>query len=267
MVLDPRNGPDWDLPRSHALPQTYVVASVPRCGSTLLCRLLWDTGLVGAPKEYLNPMQVRDWEARLAPSVLTRLRHEALRGPAVGLAGRLPWSQARLEAYLARVRDHRSAADGRFGLKVHWHHFERWFVATGYAPDVVLGPVRWVQIVREDKVAQAVSWARALQTGQWASYQQAWRPPGYSHRAIAGRLSAIGAGEAAWAAWFAARGITPLQVTYEDLVADRQRVVRRVLAHLAVPGADRAEVPEPALARQADEVSAAWVARFRAGER
>src|SRR5688572_4337432 len=100
MLLDPRNGPDWDLPRLAGDARTYVIASIPRSGSTLLGNALWDTHRVGAPKEYLNPMQIRDWEARLAPTWITRARHEVLRGPLVALAGRGPWSRARLDRYL-----------------------------------------------------------------------------------------------------------------------------------------------------------------------
>ena len=69
MLLDPRNGPAFDLPTPHSPRRTYVIASTPRTGSTLLARALWDTGLVGAPKEYLNPMQIRDLGGTPGPHV------------------------------------------------------------------------------------------------------------------------------------------------------------------------------------------------------
>jgi LPS sulfotransferase NodH len=160
LLLDPRNGPDWDLPAPDAPPRTYVVASLPRSGSTLLCNLLWDCGAAGAPKEYLNPMQLRDWELRLgAPAA--RLRNALLVGPAVGaLAGRWGWGPARVQAHLARVRARRSQG-GWFGLKLHLHHLRRW---AGAAPlEELLGPVRVLRIQRGDRLGQALSWARALQ--------------------------------------------------------------------------------------------------------
>lgn len=263
MLLDPRNGPAFDLPPCDGPVRTYVIASVPRSGSTLLARLLWETGRVGAPKEYLNPMQVRDWEARLGPTAAVRWRHRALRGRLAGVAGRGPWTDARLAAYLDRVRARRTGPEGWFGLKLHHHHHQRWFVDAGRDLEAVLGPVRWVRITRDDTVAQAVSWTRALQTGRWASWQRDGLPAVYDRRAIAGRLAAIEAAEAAWSERLADRPVCA--VTYEQLVADREATVRRVLRWLDVPDADTVAVPAPPVARQADATSAAWIARYRSG--
>ena len=111
MLLDPRNGPDHDL--CGVPSKTLLIASAPRTGSTLLCRLLWSTGEVGRPKEYLNPMQVRDWSVRLGgPAV--RARHLPLRGPLLGLVGWGPWSPERRRAHLTSVMRRRTAVSGWF---------------------------------------------------------------------------------------------------------------------------------------------------------
>ena len=45
----------FDFPLRDCPPdQVYVLASVPRSGSTYLSHLLWRTGCLGAPLEYLN---------------------------------------------------------------------------------------------------------------------------------------------------------------------------------------------------------------------
>ena len=111
-LLDPRNGSPFDLSPPKEDPRVWVMASVPRSGSTLLCRLLWDTGGVGAPKEYLNPMQLRDWEVRFGASPLVRLGYGLLRGRAVALARGMGWSRERLRAHLRRVRERRSDSSG-----------------------------------------------------------------------------------------------------------------------------------------------------------
>lgn len=261
--LDDRNGPDFDLPPPSGEARTLVIASLPRTGSTLLGRLLAATGAVGDPKEYLNPMQVRDWQARIATSAWTRLRHRALSGPLVPLAGRGRWSQARLAQHLDAIRLRRSAPSGWFGLKIHWHHFERWFVSTGWPPEALLRPRAWVLLTREDRVAQAVSWHRALLSGRWAAEQRPTLPAVYDRRAIQRRLDVIAAHEAAWRVWFDHHQITPLELRYEALIADPQAAVRSVLTAI---GAD-APAPTGALpmTRQADATSAAWIDRFRAG--
>lgn len=257
LLLDPRNDAAYDLPPAQG-GRCYLVASTPRTGSTLLCRSLWDTGRVGAPKEYLNPMQVRDWELR-AGRLGSRIRHGALWGPLVGLAGRGYWPDSRLRAYLDRVRQRRTGASGWFGLKLHHHHFERWFTRAGRAPSDFLGPITWVHLRRDDRLAQAVSWARALQTGRWASHQRALLPPLYRRALVDRCLAAIDRSELAWARWFDQQGVSPLRLTYEDALDGSG--VRKVLALLG----ESAEVPAPSLERQADATSEQWMRRWRAG--
>ena len=260
MLLDPRNGEEFDLPPGSAPARTWVMASTPRTGSTLLCRALWDTGQVGAPKEYLNPMQVRDWEVRLG-SRASRWRHALLKGSLLGLVGRGPWPDARLRDHLSRVRARRTGPHGHFGLKIHHHHVRRWFVDAGRDPDAWLGHPTWIRIQRRDRVAQAVSWARAVQTGHWASTQRAGWPPVYSRRHIAYRLACIEQDEAHWDRWFDAREEAPLVLHYEDVASDLEGTMKRVLRALGVSDDDLRV--QPALARQADEISAAWCVRFR----
>ncbi|MEZ4321272.1 MAG: Stf0 family sulfotransferase [Myxococcota bacterium] len=257
-LVDPRNGPDHDLPSCTGA-RTYVIASSPRTGSTLLARMLWETGRVGAPKEYLNPMQIRDWEVRLG-GPLSRRTHGLLRGPAVNLACHGRWTDTRLRDHLQRVRQRRSSG-GWFGLKVHWHHFERFFVASGRDPDAFLGDPVWIRIARHDRLAQAVSWVRAWQTGAWVGTQRARIQPVYNRHLITGRLADIDAAEAGWDGVLAGRN--PWVLDYEGLSADPVGTTRSVLRHLGVSA--EVDVPVP-LARQADAISAAWVERYRAGD-
>ena len=262
-MLDPRNGPAWDRPRPARPARTFVLASTPRTGSTLLCRLLWDTGRVGAPKEYLNPMQVRDWEVRFGTRT-SRWRHRLLRGPLLALSGCAGWPDARLRAHLHRVRARRTGPSGWFGLKVHQHHFRDVFVGPGRAVEAILGPVTWLRTTREDRLAQAISWARALQTGRWAHHQRAWLPPIYSRRRIDACLDRIDAHEAAWDTYFATHGIEPLHLTYEALAADSEATIRRVLDHL---GEQPTGPIAPDLVRQADHLTERWTHRYRRGDR
>jgi hypothetical protein len=48
---------DERLDFAHRTPmrKSYIVASSPRSGSTYLCRLLGQSGLLGTPSEVLNP--------------------------------------------------------------------------------------------------------------------------------------------------------------------------------------------------------------------
>jgi LPS sulfotransferase NodH len=72
----------------------------------------------------------------------------------------------------------------------------------------------------------------------------------------------IGEHNAAWEAWFASAGVWPLRVTYEELDADMAGVTLGILDFLGldVPGE---HVIMPRHERQADELSARWIERYR----
>jgi LPS sulfotransferase NodH len=119
----------------------------------------------------------------------------------------------------------------------------------------------WVR--REDVVAQAVSWAKAAQTGQWASFQPVQAEPEFDFDYIDGLYHLARVHDAAWARWFAAHGVEPIRVVYEELAADPAAVTEDVLARLGLePTPDGGPAPME-LSRQADAVNLDWAARYR----
>lgn len=256
MLLDPRNGPDFDLPAAPDA-RSYVLASTPRTGSTLLARALWDAGDAGAPKEYLNPMQLIDWERRFG-TLASRLRHQLTVGPLQALVGP-GWSARRMAAHLARVRARRSSPRW-FGLKIHRHHLVR-HLGSARGLDDALGGARWVWVRRRDRLGQAISWARALQTGQWAGHQRPYAAPRFRRAQITRLMARIERDELAWGLELAP--FEPWVVWYEDLAADLHEAVQGVRGLLDLPPCV-GSTPAP-LTRQADAISAAWRERFLAG--
>jgi len=248
-VIDrPPSGPDAspeaDESVGAGVTRRYVIASVPRSGSSLLTHLLWETGVAGAPNEYLNPLQRRAFDERFGP---------------------MP-----VEVYLERLQRFRTTGNGVFGLKIHRHHARRFVEAPGHDLADLLPDARWIATARRDRVAQAVSMEIAHQTRRWAHRPQPPRREAtYDHHSISKRLDAINRQMAGWATWFDERGIVPLTVWYEDLVADPDAVLAEVLARIDPPGlsgsaTERRDVRRPRPERQADHVNAEWIARFRA---
>lgn len=232
-----RSGPEWDLPGAGPRRVGYVIASLPRTGSTLLARSLWATGVAGAPDEYLNPLQRR------------RLRR---------------WEGGSTAEYVRALTRHRTSRNGVFGLKIHYPHLERYVLAGGTDLADLLGPLRWVATTRVDLVAQAVSLDLARRTGRWWGGEPP--PPlriGYDRASIERRLAEIRRGEIGWQRYFRRRGIRPLRLTFEEIVEHREEAVRRVLRHLGVEaeveGTDPGTIPTDA--PQAGE----WIERFRTG--
>jgi LPS sulfotransferase NodH len=131
------------------------------------------------------------------------------------------------------------------------------------------GRTRFLHLRRTDTVAQAVSWARAEQTHFWHPGEElasGGQQPHFDRDFIATLVDTIDAHEAAWQSWFADQGLIPYEITYEDLAADPGGVTQAVLDFLglALP-ADRTITVRDH--RQADELNASWIARFRGGAR
>ncbi len=125
----------------------------------------------------------------------------------------------------------------------------------------------WVRLSRQDKLAQAISGVKALQTGGWHSGLPARGEPHFDRAAIAAQLDKIATWEEQWDTFFAGAGITPLAFTYEELVADLPGALVRVGEHLGLPIVpEEAARLEPRLLRQADAVNAAWREAWAAGE-
>ena len=218
----------------------YAVCALPRSGSSLLCELLFGTGLAGAPAEYFDPALMRQFRAR--------------------------WGVATFDDYLAAVLARKTGPNGVFGFKAHFFQLAEAFPDNGL--DRALPSVRRIYITRRDRLRQAISWARALQSGKWASDHvvKAERPVAFSRAQIDRLLAGISEREHRWESFFAASGPAPLRIEYEDLVASPDETVLAALRHIGVAVREGARVGAPTLRRQADEVTEDWVNRYSGGE-
>jgi LPS sulfotransferase NodH len=121
-----------------------------------------------------------------------------------------------------------------------------------------------VWLERGDRVAQAVSWARAIQTNQWRSSDPADGEASFDADQIRGLVDLIGSETAAWASWFEEEEILPYRVTYEELLVNPRGTVEAIadFAGIRLPiGADIRTYPD--FERQADELNTAWIRSYR----
>jgi len=241
--LNDTNSPDrlfFEFERSETR-LSYMVCSIPRSGSSLLCELLTDTGLAGAPAEFFSPSRM---------DVLKQ-----------------GWGVQTLDEYVRELLARKTSPNGVFGVKAHWSQYNAVF--EGADPQTVLPSPRFVFITRGDRLRQAVSWVRALQTRRFTAQDrsQAGRRPLYDREGITQKLRRIDREEKVWEKLFDRYGIVPHRVVYEDLVAAEEGTVRGVLGALGLdPPVDLRLVP-PVHDRQADELSDEWVERYLAEAR
>jgi LPS sulfotransferase NodH len=250
--------------------RTYFVCATPRSGSTLLCASLAATGVAGRPEEYFDrlcrsglPREPREYfDGVEDPELLDLLAPTRTGDPA----------EADLARAVPRALAEGTTPNGVFGAKLMWSYFGDFLAQLGATPErggpaaltARFGRPAFVYVTRADKVAQAVSLWRALQTRAWRAEQDRGTvDPVYHAGAIAHLRAELREQDAAWPAWFAANDLAPLVVEYEKLAADHAATLRAVLAHL---GLDAAAIPEPPTRRQGDDRSDRWVARFHDDE-
>jgi len=248
----------------------YLVCATPRSGSTLLCEMLTDTGVAGRPGEPFEllrgsnrPRQPREYfEAVDDPAVLDLLPPLLPPAPAGG-----PFDER-----LRTVIREGTTPNGVFGAKLMWGYQADLQARLAELPDLerrspaarlaaVFGDVRYIHVWRDDNVAQAVSLWRAVQTSAWRAEDDNGHEPRYSHAGIDHFVRMLEAHRRAWAEWFDAEGITPLELRYEDVDADPSEAVRRTLEHIGIEPAGA--LPEPALQRQSGPASHEWAERYR----
>jgi LPS sulfotransferase NodH len=121
----------------------------------------------------------------------------------------------------------------------------------------VFAPERRFVWLRREPEAIGVSWAWAAQTGRY----HAWDPPPRTKpRFVREQVDAlVGLArehDAAWARWFCAREVEPLELWFDDVVADPSAASARVLAHLGLPDA-------PAVVRTEPSPPSDWRSRYK----
>ena len=224
---------DHEYPAGADTRTSYIVCSVPRSGSSLLCELLCNTEVAGAPTEFFDPELMGQFRER--------------------------WGASSFEDYVTTLLRKKTSPNGVFGVKVHWGQLRS---LGGSDPADLLPGLRYVHIRREDVLRQAISWVRALQTNQWASSHDALHDAAFDREQIRLYLDRIRAEDSAWEEFFAARSIAPCRVVYERLVDEPAGTVRAVLGFLGID--DPGQVAPLTLERQADALTDEWVARYTA---
>jgi LPS sulfotransferase NodH len=238
----------FDFPRTAEAPRlTYMLATMPRTGSSWFSHLLWRTGCLGAPLEYLNyepaspyffAKQSTDWQLTLWRSVLTR----------------------------------RTSTNGVFGLKCFPVQLQQLQESNpqllSEAMSALLSQSRPPLIVyldRKDRAAHEISYARAIISGVWRSEQEdsGGTRVDYSPIALERARKLLDGQRQAWEQMFRDLSIEPLRLWYEDVLADPEAAVRAVADHLGVALDRKATVSVPEIRRQSQEDAAKWAERYR----
>ena len=209
----------WRHPR-----RCYLICGIPRSGSNLLSDGLRDTGRAGRPNQFFLPpleSQFRtahyfDAETNFADYVRGIVEKTVTSNEVFGFK-LMGWY---LNDFLARLRE-----TGAFGgaessdLEILRNAFPR---------------LRFIQITRREKLRQAISKARAVQTGLWKVQEGKTEgaEPQFDQPLITRCLKEAEEEESIWSAFFARIGLQPFCVEYEGLCQNYEVTIRGVLDFL-----------------------------------
>jgi trehalose 2-sulfotransferase len=210
---------------------SYFACGTPRAGTSLLTGLLKSTGIAGRPEEYFWRDDMPFWAKRWSTSGFAECVSAANRAGTTsnGVFGaKLMWGY--LDDFLGRLR---SLAGGRAAS-------DRALVERFFGRSV------FIWIWRGDVVAQAVSWAKAIQTGVWYDHLGRLPParPEFDFEQIESLAREVTDHNLAWQRWFAANELEPLRVQYEDLASDKVGTAKRALAFLGLETPDDLAIME-----------------------
>jgi LPS sulfotransferase NodH len=247
-----------------------LICTEPRSGSWLLVEAIQATGVAGRPEEYFRP----DWFQRFQRSGALEYQHRLHRCD--------PWPDgsvpdrgependdpATYRAFLDAVMALGATENGVFAAKIHRNQLDR---AVGLSAGGAVNGAddrslatwfpnpRFVYLHRADAIRRAVSHYRAIQTDVWWRDGGEPREPTTPHRSLPAfdeieRLRLLAARhDRAWRTLFRRIGVRPLELVYEDVCADLEGSVRRVLEHIGIDSSAVTQLPAPRLTRQADE--------------
>ena len=230
---------------------SYIITSVQRSGTHLLCSILRSTGIAASPEEHFLCKPGEPWEKR--------------------------WGAPSRLAYVQNVLRQNTAANGVFGTVVMWSYFERMLEMLQEIPEynglngaqllaAVFRKPKYIWMRRRNQVEQAVSWAIACQTGVWSQKTEkksrARAIPQFDFKVIDEWCNRIAAHDDGWTNYFRENQIEPLILFYEDVVASHRIAAERVLEFLELPFPPDLEIPPPAVEKQANQISHEWAACY-----
>ena len=266
---------------------SYLICATPRSGSTLLCEALINTGIAGRPEEYFEalietgrPRQPKDYFKNLKnPETVLQLLGDYSRIDDEPVR----WSPANVPSYadyLDKVIEEGTTPNGVFGAKVMWGYFGDFISHLRQIPAyreiavpdllaAIFPNLHYIRVIRRDKVRQAVSLWKAIQTWTWRKDESSQLAGKSSSRelifnfgAIDHLLQRIMVQEAAWQEYFASCGIEPFSVVYEELASAYEATALKILHYLDISIPERMVFAERRMKAQANALSEEWVQRY-----
>lgn len=226
----------YDFPERHGAPNCEVmIAAIPRSGSTMFSLDLWESGVLGAPLEYLN----------------FRLMKSSKRWQGLIDAPIDYWN------YVQKVR---TSPNGVFSYKMFSSQYQQ---IAQVSEELLsrIAPKHVIYLTRDDIDAQAVSYSKAIQGMAWFADVAQQKTAVYSYNHIVECKNILRRQMDDWEYIFDITGTSVLRIAYEDVLKNKDSVVATVVQHIT-GSSDVRTLPIPRLKVQRDNSSRQWIQLF-----
>ena len=243
----------------HRPEKSYIIWTSQRTGSTYLCRCLQNCKVAGNPDEWLyaesnHPDKLYEKYNCTKPIELQRAIWERGLG-ANGVFGiKIGFSQPNHDRTISLLKQFPDCSDKSFD--------------SAKVLDNAFPGCRHIWITRRNKVRLAVSWWKAIKTGEF--HREHGAPPNekdirgeYLFEAIDHLYCEASMREAGLQEFFSSTGIIPHTVVYEDFVAGVSSTLVSILDYLNIPIPEDLGLSKKNLEKLADDLSEEWIERYR----
>lgn len=167
------------------------------------------------------------------------------------------------EVYIQRIIEAASSENGFFSIKLFPRHLQ-WFQIQ-YGIDLLQYlnskyDIKFVRLLREDKILQAISFSKSLQTKAWSSLQKEKGSAEYDFDLICRCYFIVNRSDQFWSDYLKLRGFEFETFTYENLLPTGAPFVKFVADHAGIYDLP---TPESNLSIQRGKSVEAWKERFQ----
>jgi len=232
----------------------YTVCAVPRSGSNLLTDGLHATRRAGRPKQFFYD------------------KAEPRHAEKYGLEG------AGYAAYVRGVVAKSATSNDVFGFKLMGWYLPQFLTRlreTGAFGDskatdlemlcAAFPRLKFIHLTRRDKLRQAISKARATQTGLWKIHKGKTEAaePQFDLALIDRCMQEARAEDTIWSNFFTRNSIEPFRIIYEECCRDYAGTIESVLEFLKIRLLRSQTIGPPLTIKQSDAISDEWEQRYR----
>jgi len=227
----------------------YLICATPRSGSSLLCNLMANTGILG-----------KNNTERISTDLIISI----------------DWNKKDLTGFFEELFESTSTPDEVSGFKIQGHQIKNLVkelnkthkyrnVSANNIIRFFPKNLKYIWLSRKDKLRQAISLSKAWKTGIFSIHKDQKRIPStdiaFDSGSIIGAVKELKEQEVLWRNFFEKNKIKPLKLEYEKFIKDFRGTLIEILIYLEVP-IPKNLIVKTNLLKQSDKLSEKWIKKF-----